>query len=217
MKIRVNFRRSLSFDEAIPYLKTGDIALFRGCSIASFLISGFTDSVYTHVGIVNKDDAQKVVELVEFREMKGGRSVNLDVIVRKASGRIDIFRPSPVFQRMETQWVGDFPDVHLKATRFHGELIVRGMKVLTGRPYGWSRILLLWLRRIVFFRFFTSYLPDKSDDVNAEISCPVCSTAVACVFNRNGCPLIGNMNPNLATPSDISRSPKIHYLFTLKK
>lgn len=214
--IKTARRRLVPFSDAIPLLETGDVALFRGCSLLSWLISGYTDSKYTHVGLIRRDDADKIVELVEFREFKGGRSANLEISVNNAPGRIDIYRPVDPFVTLTPEWDSE-GNLQLTTDEipFDGKRVVRALKILTGQPYGMSRILWMWLRKAIFLRLFTSFIPEKNDDVNAEIECPVCSTSVAYVFNRSGFLLLNNKNPNFVEPGEIALSPHLQYLFTL--
>ena len=214
--IKVAKRCFIPFTDAIPLLETGDVALFRGCSLLSWLISGYTDSKYTHVGLVKRDEEERIVELVEFREFKGGRSSNLETAVKDASGRIDIYRPVDPFVTLTPEWDAE-GNLQLTTDEipFEGKRVVRALKILTGQPYGMSRILWLWLRKAVFLRMLMSFVPEKSEDVNAALECPVCSTSVAYVFNRSGYLLLNNKNPNLVEPGEIALSPHLQYLFTL--
>lgn len=215
-KIRVAKKHLVPFSRAVPLLNTGDVALFRGCSVISLLISGYTDSKYTHVGLIKVDDHDKICELVEFREFKGGRTSNLERAVESASGRIDIYRPIDPFVTLTPEWDADGNlQLSTEEIPFEGKRVVRALKLLTGHPYGWSRVLWIWLRKAVFLRLFTSFVPEKGDDVNAELDCPVCSTSVAYVFNRSGFLLLNNKNPNLVEPGEIALSPRLQYLFTL--
>lgn len=210
------------FRKAIPYLHSGDVVLWRGTlsfslkSIISLLIMGYTSSKYTHVGVLHRDDDLRLTELIEFRELLGGRTTNLEKAVDRASGRIDVYRPNAVFHRLETDWTDGFKTTPHEEP-FDGDAVVREMKKITGDRYSYGGIINIWLRKTLPVKFFIESLPDKSRDITADLKYKVCSTTLASAFHENGFLITANKNPNLIEPGDFARSPNLNYLFTLTK
>ena len=88
-------RKHLKFSEAREHLKEGDVLLFRGTGIVSFFIKRASEGKYSHVGVASAvgSNGSTIWECVEFREGKGGRTVNLEQYVKQHSGTIDVYRP----------------------------------------------------------------------------------------------------------------------------
>lgn len=209
-----NNLKTIKFSEAVPLLQPGDALLYRGFSFVSFLISGYTDSVYTHAALVDKFelDGAPYCELLQFREFKGGLATSLMRDVEKYSGKIDVFRPERSVE------VNEYDDVNRSiktvCVPFEANKILSKMRKMTGEQYGYAQILALWLRAIPFVRFFT---PKSVANLSPEkIRFPVCSTSVAFCFSKTGYYLV-RKNPNWTTPGDLSVSPRLSYLFTLTK
>lgn len=206
--------KKVKFSDAAPMIERGDVLLYRGFSFVSFLISGFTDSVYTHVAVVDKFDldGEPFCELVQFREFKGGMASSLWRDVEKYSGKIDVFRPersAEVSEYDETT-----KSVKTVAVPFDSERVLSKMRKITGQEYGYARILALWFRAAPLARFFT---PKSVLNATPErLVFPVCSSSVSWCFSKTGYLLV-RKNPNWTTPGDLAYSPRLSYLFTLEK
>ena len=200
---------------AKPLIEEGDVLLFRGTSYVSFILSKASTSPYTHVGVASwpyGDKSQGVLECVEFREWKGGRSINLENAVNDHPRRIDVYRPVTY----SSEWV--FDSAKNDAFLIRKEINLRGvtntMRLLTGLPYGWKRILWLSKHHIAGFRLGIDTEKLRCDTVG-DIVYPVCSTAIAYAFNSNGYDLIMNRADEWTEPAHIALSPRLSYLFTL--
>jgi len=220
----------------IPYsqgkvlVNEADVLLFRGSGWASYFLSRSGKSTYTHVamaswinGRANTPDG--ILECVEFREGSpiaglfnsnaagSGRAVNLSREVNKYPGCIDVYRPIPYC----TKWVFDEEkeDLKLERTFLVHKDVTDTMRKLTGLPYGWRRIWWLAKQSMAGFRLFTD-VESLQDDESGDIIYPVCSTAVAYCFNKNGFDLINNKSDEWTEPGDVARSARLSYLFTLE-
>ena len=169
---------------------------------------------YSHAAIASwvydEEGDKSHLECVEFREWKGGRAVNLKSQVEAYPGIIDVFRASSPQYTMKYDCASG--QIHRDAYYFNGKAITSCMRNMTGLPYGWHRILWLFQFYVPFLRLFKK---DSSFDDDAELIYPVCSTAVAHCFSKNFVDLIHLRSDNRSDPSDLSRSPILHYLFTL--
>lgn len=209
-------RNHLKFSEAKEYLREGDILLFRGTGIVSFFIKRASEGKYSHVGVASShgrgDD--KMWECVEFREGKGGRTVNLEQYVRTHNGIIDVYRPKSEIKKSIFEKHGDKWEYKENRFAFDGKCVTNIMRRLTGLPYGWRRIWWMATNKLPFLRIFMD-IQSVASDKPQDIVYPVCSTAVAYSFSRCNYDLVHNRASNWTEPSDIARSSLIHYLFTL--
>ena len=88
------------------------------------------------------------------------------------------------------------------------------MRKMTGLPYGWKRIWWIAQYKLPVLRFFYK-IEHLVDDTSTELIYPVCSTAVAYSFSKEGFDLVHNRADKATEPSDLSRSPLLQYLFTI--
>lgn len=219
--------KKIKFSEAKLLIEEGDILLFRGKGMASWFIRKASHGLYTHVGIASFSNGNKetsILECVEFREGSfiaslfnknaggGGRAVNLKLQVDAFPGQIDVYRPVPYF----ASWLynEDKKDVLLSRRKFNGKLVTRTMRQMTGLPYGWKRIIWMAKRNLAVIRVFYGE-EDLVSDTFKEIIYPVCSTAIAYSFSKNGYDLIPNRSDEFTQPSNIANSSRLSYLFTL--
>lgn len=200
---------------AKPLIEEGDVLLFRGTGYASYFLSKAGKSPYTHVGIASwayGDKTVGILECVEFREWKGGRSINLQNAINDHPGRIDVYRPVTY----SSEWI--FDSAKNESTLIRKEVNLRGvtntMRLMTGLPYGWKRIWWLSKHHMVGFRLGIDVEKLRCDILD-DIVYPVCSTAIAYSFNSNGYDLIMNRADQWTEPADIAMSPRLSYLFTL--
>jgi len=205
----------IPYQIAKPLIEEGDVLLSRGITYSSWLLRKAGKSPYTHVGVASwpyGDKSQGVLECVEFREWKGGRSINLERAVIDDPGRIDVYRPVTY----SSEWV--FDSAKNESILIRKEVNLRGvtntMRLLSGLPYGWRRIWWLSQHHMVGFRLGIDVEKLRCDTVG-DIVYPVCSTAIAYAFNSNGYDLIMNRSDEWTEPSDIALSPRLSYLFTL--
>ena len=210
-------RVDLPYQEARPLIKEGDILLFRGAGWVSYFISRAGESPYTHCAVASwiNDNNGGILECVEFREGKGGRSVNLSIQVDNLPGQIDVYRPIPSVTHWEYNPISEDP-FSLIRQDLDARAVTNTMRKMTGLPYGWKRIWWLFKHKAIVLRLFTDVEGLTADELE-DIVYPVCSTALAYCFNKNGYDLIHNKSDQWAEPADIARSARISYLFTLTK
>lgn len=205
----------MKYREARKIINDGDILLFRGQGIVADFIKVAGQSDYSHVGVASwhGTNGGRMLECVEFREWKGGRTVNLEQYVKDNSGVIDVYRPDPYFTKIIFN--PKTKEIEIKELDFNGKNVTNSMRKTTGLPYGWSRIWWMAKRKIPFLRFIYDVNSIMDDDITTE-TYPVCSTAVARAFSIHGYDLVKNRSDDYTEPSDIARSSKINYLFTLE-
>jgi len=204
----------LPYDTAKSLIEEGDVLLFRGRGIVSYFIGRASESKYTHVGVASWHNGDGgLLECVEFREGKGGRTVNLERVVNDLpDDTIDVYRPIPYWSRWHFNAVRN--EAYTVRSEFNGKAVTNAMRKLTGLPYGWKRIWWIAKHKLMGFRLFYN-VDDLMVDSLGEVIYPVCSTAIAYAFNKNGFDLINNRSDEWTEPADIAQSARLGYLFTL--
>lgn len=220
---------NLPYNKAKPLINEADVLLFRGTGWGSYFISRAGKSPYTHVGMASwhngdENTLEGLLECVEFREGSpiaglfnanaagGGRSVNLEREVNKYPGQIDVYRPVKFCS--EWHFNSETHEAVLERRQIDPKAITKTMRKMTGLPYGWKRIWWIAKHNLLGFRLFTDVKSLENDELG-EVVYPVCSTAIAYSFNKNGYDLIHNKADQWAEPADIARSARLSYLFTL--
>ena len=204
----------ICYSEAKPLIHECDVLLFKGSSFWSKLIRKFSQSSYSHVGLASWHNGDGLLELIEFKEWKGGRSVNLGQVVKEYPGEIHVYRPSTFKQVWQYS-----PTTHHVVKRWiplEPRKITNTMRKLTGLPYGWKRIWWFTKQKLIGLRLFYNEASIINDAVG-EIVYPVCSTAIAYSFAANKFDLLHNRADNWMEPSHIGLSPLLSYVFTLTK
>ena len=209
-------RINIPFGEARDLLEEGDILLFRSKGIVSFFIRRAAEGEYSHSGVASGhgSNGDQIWECVEFREWKGGRTVNLERYVHQMPGMIDVYRAASSFKLVEFDQEAN--EVRERKVRFNGKVVTNMMRRMTGLPYGWRRIMWLASHKLPIIRIFYSIDSVIDDDHKKELVYPVCSTAVSHSFTHTGYDLVNNRADIATEPSDLSRSPLANYLFTLE-
>lgn len=207
--------QKVDFAEARELLAEGDVLLFRGTGFWSYFIKKGGYGRYSHVGIASSHgtNGSRVWECVEFREYKGGRSVNLKTYMEQSNIEIDVYRPSSI--KRIYQYDTEIEQVMPITIGLNTKAVTNAMREMTGLPYGWRRIALLMQMKIPFLRFFYS-IESISDDTLEHPIYPICSTAVAYSFSKAGFDLVHNRADRATEPSDIARSPLLSYIFTIR-
>ncbi len=204
----------LKYQTASKLIKEGDILLFRAPETVwsfGYWVAAYTGGIHCHVGLASKTDDGGMVECVEFREFKGGRTVSLEQQVIEQSGQIDVFRPVRIVRSLEYK-----ENVVSEYLHKYDEVTARNvtdtMRRMTGSPYGWANI----------FNILKCYLPvirlrPRSKDDLQEPPVYVCSTGVAYALRKHFVDPVPYTPDELTTPADIARSPILNYLFTITK
>ena len=180
----------------------------------SKFISLYTNSPYTHIGLASCPNG--LLEIIEFKSSSGGVSSNLAQVVKKRSGQIDVYRPSPkwvnlVFKQHDDQYCVEEKTVIF--TKDKAKDITNTMRHLTGLDYGYRRIFWFIKRKFPLLRLF--YNPKNSmNDTVKELIYPVCSTTVSYAFSKHGFDVLKNKADEWTEPGHIANSPNLNYLFT---
>ena len=205
----------LPWISAKNFLHEGDVLLFKGKGVMSYFIKRAGEGKYSHVGLVSahpSNGSDPLWECVEFSEWKGGRTINLERYVKQNSGLIDIYRPRDIY--MNSFFNGK--EIVDENITFQPKRITNFMRKLTGLPHGWKRIIWIAQHKLPFLRLLYPIESIIENDENNQLVYPVCSTAVSYAFSRTGYQLLHNRADKATEPSDISRSPLLSYLFTIK-
>ena len=197
----------IKYNEAKDLLQEGDILLFRGKGLISFLIKRYTGGVHSHVALASK--CNDTWMCVEFREFKGGRSVALESQIQ-GNDNVDVFRPVNSISYQEMNENGDINNIEKFYTPETAESMTQDIIKWTGQPYGWKNIFKMFLKFVPFVRLFKQNINDN-DIAEAK----VCSTAVAVALRKEFMDPVPYLADEKVSPADLARSPIIHYLFTI--
>jgi len=208
-------KKLLPYAKAKELLEEGDILLFESQGgIIGTLVSRAGEGKYSHVGMASGVgmNGKKLWECVEFREWKGGRSINLERYSKE--NNIDVYRVKP--QNVLLSYNEEEGIIEQKTIEFNGKKVTNTMRLMTGLPYGWIRIFWIIQHKLPFLRFFYSMESVNMDDLAIEeLVYPVCSSAVAYSYSKADFDLVYNRANKWTEPSDISRSTLLNYIFTI--
>ncbi len=129
----------LDYEQARLQLRTGDIVFCSGTYFFSRAIQWFTKSVWSHVGIIYRDDHLERIFVLESETMIGVRLVPLSKYLRDYHGRNKPYKGYIIVGRISPEPDGE----HAK------KVISFGMDALT-RPYDNWEILRIAMR--ILFR-----------------------------------------------------------------
>lgn len=181
---------------AASKIQSGWIAQYRGSSWISNWIRYATGGVHSHSAMLRREG--ELIDVLEFREGKGGRAIPFFGECRKESGMIDIF------------------SVNLEAfPHFDGNGAALVMREMTSRDYGYRGIVRMLLQKIPFIRRL--YALDMNDEqLLTGDDAPFCSHGV-CSAARIG----GKQDPvprkpdSHVSPNDLTWSLLYNYEFTV--
>ena len=204
------------YHEAEQYIKEGDVLLFRGRGLSSWLIKRYGSGVHSHAAMAHWDNDN--LECIEFREVKGGRAVSLKSQVETHPDNIDIFRPARQIHSMNfSGWPENMEayDREEQIDIFNEDTakeVTDVMLQLTGLPYGWKNIWKLAKHYLPFARLAKQNIKDD-DPMNVF----VCSTAVAYAFRKAYIDPVPYLADSAVMPADLARSALFKYQFTISK
>lgn len=187
-----DLRLLLSYSQARPRIRSGDLLLWRPTSLMGRIICSLTRQPYAHVGLAGwigepHDGPNSVLMAYEFLQWYGGVAVTLSSQVQRWPGKCDVFR-----------FIG--PEMH------HNRRAMLRMARRTGNSYGWRNFWRVGFRR--WFRFWTgldALVGMDTTDGRVDESTPlVCSEAVAAAWE---------LPDWLVTPGDLAEMAE--YQFTL--
>lgn len=214
----------LNLKDAINLIEEADVLLFRGKSFISRMIQRSGEGEYSHAALatfpkcLQCPEDREILEVSEFREGKGGRTVSITGAYSKdiEAGIIDVYRViNPLVKVFFDEKDGKIKE---SLQMFNPRGITNEMRKATGLPYGWDKIWWILKKKIFGLRLFHS-LEKSSDDAiikSMKDVYPVCSTAVAYCYSKYGYDLVPNRADSYTEPSDLARSAILSYLFTIK-
>lgn len=189
--------QSLKHAIAGGFLHQGDVLLFRGEGAIAKVIQAFTGSEYSHAAMVGwwavDNDAEPMC--LESREWVGIRSTTLASQVKRAPGRIDVYRIRDGWKRTATMGPS-----------------VAYMRDATGGDYGYANVLAASVRRLPVWRFLVK--PDTNDKAVSK-SPPFCSQLVDQALRKVDQDVAPNKASRLTTPGDLATSSTLVYQYTL--
>lgn len=199
----------IPFSKAYSLIQEGDILLFRGQGFVAKAIQITGKGLYSHAALASWSG--HILECVEFREWKGGRTVSLLTQAKQFPKLIDVYRVASPQTICQPQWNNGELEIIKKEIVYNGRDVTNTMRQLTGLSYGYKRILWLMAYHAPISRWF---IPAEIDDKKEDIY-PVCSTAVSAAIRQNYVDLVPFKSDSQMEPSDIARSCMTYYLFTI--
>ncbi len=183
-KSAIKALRVEAYEAAREGLRSGDLVFCSGSYFFSGLIQKFTRSVWSHVGVVYRDDNLQRIFVLESETMIGVRLVPMSKYLRDYHGRNRPYKGQIVVGRVA-------PD--LDATRVR-QAISFGMDELT-KPYDNFEILRIALR--ILFRVGRRTRDRKY----------ICSELVYDCFRKAGVSF--KLGDRFVSPDDIWRDPSV--------
>lgn len=216
----MNQKNLLRYESAKEIINEGDVLLFRANSVAGYLISRYGGGIHSHVALASwrGEPKRSLLECVEFREWKGGRTVSLHTQVAMNDECIDVYRPVScleyaIFDAPEGATNGQLA-VKYKNQKYNydtARAVTSTAREMTGNPYGWDIIWELAKHYLPFYRLSNQ---DVADDAAQRAF--VCSTFVSYALRMHFTDVVLNLSDRRTVPADLARSPLLRYLFTLK-
>ncbi len=209
----------IPYNKAKDLIQEGDVLLFRPeprkkwwyPPKLGWFIAKYSGGQHSHVGLASRQFNGEVV-LIEFREWRGGRAINLANEILGKSGFIDVYRViSPVGMPV-TDADGNESIVQKKFTDSVARQVTDEMFRLTGLPYGWEiiwKIALAYLPGVRLFGWKNKF------ENNVEDNIYVCSTAINYVFRKYYMDPVPGIADSYTKPADLAHSPLFQYQFTL--
>lgn len=183
-------RPPVSYEEIRSSLRTGDMVFCSGTYFFSKLIRRFTRSVWSHVGMIYRDDYLDRIFILESETMIGVRIAPLSKYLRDYHGRRKPYRGRMFVAELEP---GAAPEALKKAVSF-------GMDQLT-KPYDNWEILRIAVR-IAFG------IGRKSRDRKY-----ICSELVYEAFHKAGIEF--PYNNRSISPDDLWKDPRVKVRFRI--
>lgn len=189
---------NLSISEQAHKVATGDVLLFRpGRDLVGRIISAAGRGRWCHAAMAAwwGDD----LFCLEVRELHGGRAILLEREVARRPGRIDVFRLTD-------------------ACRLGHEINLHGaiakMRRFAGADYGYWSVIRTALYHVPIVRM---RLRPMTDDATENGRPPYCSQAVSYALRvGSGVDLVPQLADCATEPSDLARSAKLAYQFTMQ-
>jgi len=192
--------KKISTKDLPIYLNEGDILLFRHKGLFGWLVSQYSGSDYSHIGIVHEENGKYYC--LEFKEFIGCRMYGLEEYVKESLDRIDVFRPAAEIRFNGTGVIFN-EDIARKITEHAKKYI--------GHSYSWFTILSIVYEYVPLARLFIK--PSFVDNIDPKNF--VCSTLVAYLYRTYYIDLVSYLSDSYTKPGDIARSPILKHKYTL--
>lgn len=193
--------------DATEEIQDGDLLLFRGKGFIARVIQFFTNSIYSHAGMVTWVNGRPFC--AEIREGVGGRLVTLESQVRRCPNCIDVYRFNPD---------GLMQDENVKRSQ-----AARYMERLAGCHYGYWAVARAALAHLPLVRLLLART--KAGKALRELDTKAAATRKSPPFCSMGVDLswwqgasvdiVPELESELTEPVHLSRSYLFRYQFTL--
>jgi hypothetical protein len=180
----IDMSKTMPYAEMRQSLRTGDLVFCSGTYFFSNAIRWFTKSVWSHIGIIYRDDALNRVFILESETFIGVRLAPLSKYLRDYHGKNRPYRGRMFIARLLPEVE---PELHLKA-------ISHGMDELT-KPYDNLEILRIAIR--ILFKIGRRNRDKKY----------ICSELVYEAFRRAGIYFV--FNRKSISPDDIWKDSRV--------
>ena len=172
-------------------IKNGDVLLYKGTDIFSYIIRSFFDSPYSHVGIVVWWNARlMVVEAVN----KGVIATPLSENLRRYKGGVDFFQVEQELSEEKRLMMLQFAQMQLGKSFNLWALLKSGMRVVLGLS-----------------------LTDKDGAFRHPAGRYFCSQFVSDIYKKGGVDLDIDLSSTRTSPDAIAKSPLLKFRGVLKR
>jgi hypothetical protein len=187
----------VSYGEVRETIRDGSVLLRRaGRDPGDVAIAEAGDGLYAHAGMAGW--WRSVLMCLETRQWFGGRAVTFSSQVAAAPGQWDVYDVRPLMRSQDLR-------------RWHAVL---EMVRICGAPYGWRSLCGVAARHLPVIRWLLGPQADPTPE-EARARPPFCSEAVSWAWKCGGVSLVPEKPDSLTEPSDLSRSARLVYRFTL--
>lgn len=205
----------IKWAEAQNLLQEGDILLFRAKESffsLSYWIAKYSMGEYSHVSLASINPTS--ISCCEFREFVGSREHPL-VEELNHGYNISVFRISRVISTTEyDETTGQFRQVVKEFTPEIAKRITDTAKEHIGRKEGYSWPI-IWKIAGIFIPIYRLFI-NKNPIIEEDTKNFVCSTFVSYAYRKHFIDIVEGISDVYTTPSDISRSGHLNYLFTIQ-
>ena len=205
----------IPIDKAGHLLSDADILLFRAPKYifnTGWCIARHNLGIHTHIAMANK--VNKEWYSVEFREFPLSRNIPLkQQFEERPHLEIDVYRVSPLYYYYEFNPIKNQVELHKnQLTQTKVDKILEFCRSLVGLSYSYKLIFNMMLAYIPGFRLIINR--DYKENGPTGF---VCSTLIARSYRRYYVDLVNGITDEFTSPTDITRSKYLNYLFTLTR
>lgn len=207
-----NSRICLDQKTAKGLVKDGDLILLDEPGILEYLIKVIGQSTYNHSAVISIVDGKP--EILEFTAKSGCVAYSWENYFKtfKRGTRASLYRANKYFT--ETKWNKRKKEVESKRCLFKGKRVADDFRTLLGLAYGWRTAWEIIKGNLAFGRFF--FFSERiGDDTIVVPTYPVCSTAIAYCFSKNGYDLNKKRADSTILPGDLAQSARMNYLLDI--